>query len=303
MSSPAPVGYADAIDARDRLSQAGYLTDRAVATVAFLATRLGKPVLAEGPAGVGKTELAKAMATSLGAGLVRLQCYEGLDEAKALYEWNYRKQLLRIQAEADADWSATEATIFSDDYLLDRPLLTALRRDEPTLLLVDEVDKVDFEFEALLLEILSDFQVTIPEMGTVAAVRRPAVVLTSNATRELSEALKRRCLYLHLGFPEPQREAAIVARRVPEASERLAEQLVKVVASLRELELAKPPSVAETVDWARALVAIGVDTVDDPEAGAALPALLKHAGDVTQAYEHLGLSSGPAGVAGEPGRN
>lgn len=300
MSPSAPLGYADAADARDRLEQAGYLADHAVSTVAFLATRLAKPVLVEGPAGVGKTELAKAMADSLGAELIRLQCYEGLDEAKALYEWNYRKQLLRIQAERDADWDETESTIFSDDYLLDRPLLTAIRRTEPTLLLIDEVDKVDFEFEALLLEILSDFQVTVPELGTVAAARQPVVVLTSNATRELSEALKRRCLYLHLGFPEPEREAAIVAQRVPEVPEQLAEQLVKVVASLRDLELHKPPSIAETLDWARALVAIGVDTVDDPEAVAAISALLKHDGDVAKAHEHLGLAPGSAG---DPNRN
>jgi len=202
--------FAGLEDTSSRLESAGYLPDRAITTVTFLADRLGKPVLVEGPAGVGKTELAKAIASARGAQLVRLQCYEGLDEAKALYEWNYKKQLLRIQADSDRAWEDTKDDIFGPEYLLTRPLLQAITDDIETVLLIDEVDKVDFEFEALLLEILSDFQVTVPEMGTVAAVRRPFVVLTSNNTRELSEALKRRCLYLHMDYPDIEREKAIV---------------------------------------------------------------------------------------------
>jgi MoxR-like ATPase len=295
-----PAAFADLEDTTARLEAAGYLADPAITTVVFLADRLGKPVLVEGPAGVGKTELAKALATARGARLVRLQCYEGLDEAKALYEWNYRKQLLRIQADGAGavedvhhSWSETRDDIFSEEYLLARPLLQAIRDDVETVLLIDEVDKVDFEFEALLLEVLSDFQVSIPELGTVAATRRPLVVLTSNATRELSEALKRRCLYLHLDYPDLQREQAIVRSRVPEITEQLTDQLVRIVRSLRELDLRKAPSVSETLDWARTLLALGYDTIDEGVAERTLSVLLKHASDLEKARAHLKVPPRP----------
>jgi MoxR-like ATPase len=280
-------GFGDAADAAARLHDAGYLPDDAIATVVFLADRLGKPVLVEGPAGVGKTELAKAVAAAQGAELIRLQCYEGLDEAKALYEWDYRKQLLRIQADTTRAWEETHDDIFGPAYLLARPLLRAITAPGPTVLLIDEVDKVDFEFEALLLELLSDFQVTIPELATVTATTRPFVVLTSNATRELSEALKRRCLYLSLDFPDEQRERDIVASRVPEAGAALTASLVRVVRSLRGLELRKPPSIAETLDWARTLVALGVDDVDEGVLRSTIGVLLKHRSDVDRAVAHL----------------
>jgi MoxR-like ATPase len=257
----------------------------------FLADALGKPLLVEGPAGVGKTELAKAVATSTQAELVRLQCYEGLDEARALYEWNYKKQLLRIQAAGDGDsWESTHDDIFSEEFLLARPLLTAIRRSEPTVLLVDETDKADVEVEGLLLEVLSDFQVTIPELGTITALRRPFVVLTSNATRELSEALKRRCLYLHLDYPSAEREKAIVLTRVPEVAEALADQLVQTVRALRALDLRKSPSIAETVDWAHTLLALGLDTLDEDAVKATLGVVLKHAGDQAKAVAKLELN-------------
>jgi len=275
-------------DAAKRLHDAGYLADQATATTTYLAGALEKPLLVEGPAGVGKTELAKAVARATGADLVRLQCYEGLDEARALYEWNYKKQLLRIQATgADQAWEQTHDDIFTEEFLLTRPLLTAIRREEPTVLLVDEVDKTDVEVEGLLLEVLSDFQVTIPELGTVAAVRRPFVVLTSNATRELSEAVKRRCLFLHLDYPDAQREKAIVVSQVPGVDDALAGRLVEVVAQLRELELKKAPSIAESVDWARTLIALEVERLDDETVDATLGVLLKHASDHDKALKAL----------------
>jgi MoxR-like ATPase len=283
--------FGDVADVRDRLAAAGYLTDDAIATTVFLADRLGKPLLVEGPAGTGKTELAKAVATATNSDLVRLQCYEGLDEARALYEWNYKKQLLRIQASGgDTDWDATHDDIFSEEFLLSRPLLTAIRRSEPTVLLIDETDKADVEVEGLLLEVLSDFQVTIPELGTIEAARRPFVVLTSNATRELSEALKRRCLYLYIDYPGAEREKAIVKARVPELPEELAEQLVRTVRALRAMELKKSPSIAESIDWAHTLLALGLDTLDEAAVSSTLGVVLKHASDQARATSQLKLS-------------
>src|SRR4051812_6101743 len=282
--------FASPAEVTESLAATGYLADSATATTAYLAGVLEKPLLVEGPAGVGKTELAKAVARATGAELVRLQCYEGLDEARALYEWNYKKQLLRIQAAGDQEWDATHDDIFTDEFLLTRPLLTAIRRQEPTVLLVDEVDKTDVEVEGLLLEILGDYQVTIPELGTIVASRRPFVVLTSNATRELSEALKRRCLFLYLDYPDAEREREIVHGQVPDLDERIARQVVDTVGRLRDLELKKAPSIAESVDWARTLVALEIGDLDERAVSATLGVVLKHASDQERAVKELRLS-------------
>ncbi|KQS59942.1 ATPase [Geodermatophilus sp. Leaf369] len=286
--------FADVADVTARLSAAGYLPDAQIATTVFLADRLGKPLLVEGPAGVGKTELAKALATATSSELIRLQCYEGLDEARALYEWNYKKQLLRIQASQNSadggDWGDLHDDVFGEEFLLSRPLLTAIRRTGPTVLLIDETDKADVEVEGLLLEVLSDFQVTIPEIGTIVATRRPLVVLTSNATRELSEALKRRCLYLSLDYPSAEREREIVLSRVPDLAPALADQLVRTVRALRALELKKSPSISETLDWAQTLLALGFDTLDSDAVKATLGVVLKHASDQTRAAAELRLN-------------
>ena len=279
-------------DVRRGLRQVEYLADEGIAGVVFLAERLAKPVLVEGPAGTGKTQLAKSVAELTGARLIRLQCYEGLDESKALYEWNYRKQLLRIQAQrlgedSGATWSDIEEDIFSEPFLLTRPLLEAIRADDPVVLLIDEVDRVEVETEALLLEILSDYQVSIPELGTVAAKQVPLVFLTSNNTRELSEALKRRCLYLHVDYPELAREREIVLRHVPGIEHELADQVARIVRSLRSLELRKPPSIAETLDWARTLVILGIESIDAATATGTLHVLLKYRQDIERAAKEL----------------
>jgi MoxR-like ATPase len=277
-------------DVITRLREADYLSDIGIAGVVFLADRLEKPILVEGPAGVGKTELAKAIATVTGGRLIRLQCYEGLDEAKALYEWNYKKQLLRIQVdrEHETSWADVESDIFSEPFLLTRPLLEAIRSEEPVVLLIDEVDRVEIETEALLLEVLSDFQVSIPELGTiVGASRRPIVILTSNNTRELSEALKRRCLYLHIDYPSLEREKDIVRVRVPEIDEALADQIARVVRSIRSLELKKAPSISETIDWARTLIYLGRPQIDPTVIGETLHVLLKYQSDIAKARKEL----------------
>jgi MoxR-like ATPase len=272
-----------------RLRGVDYLADTNIAGVVYLADRLEKPVLVEGPAGVGKTELAKALSASTGGRLIRLQCYEGLDEAKALYEWNYKKQLLRIQAdrEHETSWADVEADIFSEPFLLTRPLLEAIRAEDPVVLLVDEVDRVEIETEALLLEVLSDFQVSIPELGTIVGKQRPLVILTSNNTRELSEALKRRCLYLHVDYPDVEREKDIVRVRVPEIDDELAEQVARVVRSIRDLELKKAPSISETVDWARTLLYLGTDEISPEVIGDTLHVLLKYQSDIAKARKEL----------------
>ena len=280
---------------REGLASVRYLADEGIAGVVYLADRLQKPVLVEGPAGTGKTELAKSVAQLTGSRLIRLQCYEGLDESKALYEWNYKKQLLRIQVERNeedkATWSEIEEDIFAEELLLTRPLLEAIRASEPVVLLIDEVDRVEVETEALLLEILSDYQVSIPELGTVSATQVPLVFLTSNNTRELSEALKRRCLYLHLDYPDLAREKEIVLARVPGITDNLADQIARVVRSIRQLELKKAPSVSETLDWARTLLLLGATEIDEAQATETLHILLKYQSDIQKAAKELSAAA------------
>lgn len=276
-------------DVKAKLASAGYLASDAIATTVFLASELGKPLLVEGPAGVGKTALSSAVAQSCGAELVRLQCYEGVDEARALYEWNHAKQLLRITAGQGESWDAARDDIFSEEFLLARPLLTAIRSEEPTVLLIDETDKADVEIEGLLLEVLGEFQVTVPELGTITAKHRPFVVLTSNATRELSEALRRRCLFLHVDFPDAALEQQIVQLKVPDLDATLGESLVRVINALRAMPLRKAPSVSETIDWARTLVALGADILDDEVVKDSLGVILKHQDDLEKARARLKL--------------
>lgn len=285
--------FADPTDVRERLSAADYLADEAVAVALFLADRLDRPLLVEGPAGVGKTELAKATAAAVGARLIRLQCYEGLDESRALYEWNYRKQLLRIQASplssgiGEAGWSSVEESIFDESFLLPRPLLEAIRAKDDVVLLIDEVDRLEVETEALLLEVLAEFQVTIPELGTLRAARRPLVVLTSNSTRELGEALRRRCLFVPLDYPLPAREAEIIRVRAPGVDERLADDVARFLQAARRLDLRKRPSISEAIDWARALAALGKLTITDDAIAATLPVLFKTRSDMETATRHF----------------
>jgi MoxR-like ATPase len=272
------------------LREAGYLPGASTALVSFLATKLGKPVLVEGPAGVGKTELAKALARYLDRRLVRLQCYEGLDEAKALYEWNYRKQLLRIQTEAgDTGWQDVQDDIFGEEFLLERPLMTAIASPDPVVLLIDEIDKTDQEFEAMLLELLSDFQISIPELGRIDAKTQPVVLLTSNNTRELTEALKRRCLYLWLDYPELEHELAIVRLHSPELDEHIARKLVEIIHQVRELDLKKPPSIAESIDWARALLLLGANDIDGDVFRQTMSVIVKHRTDLDTVAARVGV--------------
>ena len=285
-------------DVADGLRSVGYLPGESTALVSFLATKLGKPVLVEGPAGVGKTELAKALSKYLGRELVRLQCYEGLDEAKALYEWNYRKQLLRIQTEAgETGWDEVQDDIFGKEFLLERPLLTAIAAPEPVVLLIDEIDKTDQEFEAMLLELLSDFQITIPELGRIEATTHPVVILTSNNSRELTEALKRRCLYLWLDYPELEHELQIVHMHTPELPDVVARKLVEVVRMVRELDLKKSPSIAESIDWARALLLLGANEIDQTVFRETLSVIIKHRTDLDLVAERVGVKLEPASAA------
>jgi MoxR-like ATPase len=287
-----PENWNSPADTRDALEGAGYLADDRIAQIVFLASRLDKPILAEGPAGVGKTALALALAEATGRRLVRLQCYEGLDEAKALYEWDYHKQLLRLQSDEGAKWDDLEGDIFSESFLLERPLLTAIRSSEPVVLLIDETDRVEVETEALLLEVLDAYQVTIPELGTIEAVTRPLVVLTSNNTRELSEALKRRCLYLHIPYPTIEREQAILEMRVPDLPEQFAEKIARTVASIRQIPVRKAPSVSESIDWARTLLALGIEELDDAATASTLNVLLKYQTDIERTAKDLSLDLG-----------
>ncbi|MHB8380429.1 MAG: AAA family ATPase [Acidimicrobiales bacterium] len=292
LSSVPPVRFESPDEVKKLLAENDYLSDEAIASVIYLADRLAKPVLVEGPAGTGKTALAKAVADSIGARLIRLQCYEGLDESKALYEWNYRKQLLRIQAgrpegAGSEEWHDLEEDIFAEEFMLTRPLLEAISASDPVVLLIDEVDRVELETEALMLEILSEYQVSIPELGTIRAKQIPMVFLTSNNTRELSEALKRRCLYLFVGYPSVERERDIILSRVPGISSALAEQIAHVVRSLRTIDLKKAPSVSETLDWARTLVVLGRSEIGDEDAAATLHILLKYQSDIERATKEL----------------
>jgi MoxR-like ATPase len=268
---------------------ADYLCDDAIATALFLAGQMNKPILAEGPAGVGKTDLAKAYSRANSLDLIRLQCYEGLDEAKALYEWNYKKQLLRIQADRgeEVSWRELEEDLFSEEFLLPRPLLKAITSAGPVVLLVDEVDKADVEFEAFLLEVLSDFQVSIPELGTVNARQMPFVVLTSNRTRDLSEALRRRCLYLFIDFPDAARELEIIRLRVPGISEDLARRVLAVVRAIRKMDLKKVPSISETLDWATAVKVLGRDVIDEELISGTLSLLVKEQKDLEKVQANL----------------
>jgi MoxR-like ATPase len=277
-------------EVREGLTGAGYLPSESATLVSYLAYRLGKPVLVEGPAGVGKTELAKALSRYSRRRLVRLQCYEGLDEAKALYEWNYRKQLLRIQTEAAGTaWQDVQEDIFSEDFLMARPLLTAISVSEPVVLLIDEIDKTDQEFEAMLLEVLSDFQISIPELGVVEATTQPLVLLTSNNTRELTEALKRRCLYLWLDYPDAERELEIVQLHVPELPETLMRKLIEIVHMVRGLDLKKPPSIAESIDWARSLMLLGAADIDRSVFERTMSIIVKHRTDLDVVAERVGV--------------
>jgi len=277
-------------EVKEALAGVGYLADEPAALVSFLAQKLGKPVLVEGPAGVGKTELAKALSRATGRELVRLQCYEGLDEAKAMYEWNYRKQLLRIQAGgSQGEWEDVQDDIFSSDFLLERPLMQAIASPEPVVLLIDEIDKTDQEFEAMLLELLSDFQITIPELGRIEATTMPIVVLTSNDSRELTEALKRRCLYLWLDYPELEREMEIVRLHAPDLPETLARRLVEVIRMIRDLDLKKPPSIAESIDWARTLLLMGAEDIDQETFTQSMSIIVKHRTDIDLVAERVGV--------------
>jgi MoxR-like ATPase len=288
-------GFGSVTETKEALAQVGYLADEPAALVSFLAQKLGKPVLVEGPAGVGKTELAKALSRATGRELVRLQCYEGLDESKAMYEWNYRKQLLRIQAGGESGWGEVQDDIFSEEFLLTRPLMQAIASPEPVVLLIDEIDKTDQEFEAMLLELLSDFQITIPELGRVEATTMPIVVLTSNDSRELTEALKRRCLYLWLDYPGIEREMEIVQLHTPELPETLTRRLVEVIEMVRALDLKKPPSIAESIDWARTLLLMGAEDIDKQTFEQSMSIIVKHRTDIDLVAERVGVK-----LAGTP---
>jgi len=280
--------FEDVTGVRSGLNDVSYLADDGIAGIVYLADRLAKPVLIEGPAGTGKTQLAKSVAEMSGARLIRLQCYEGLDESKALYEWNYKKQLLRIQAENETrDWNEIEDDLFSEDFLLSRPLLEAIRAEDPVVLLIDEVDRVEIETEALLLEILSEYQVSIPELGTVEGNQVPLVFLTSNGTRELSEALKRRCLYLYIDYPDLEREREIINAKIPGMDENLADQIARIVRSIRQLDLKKHPSVSETLDWAKTLLLLGIEKIDADVATETVNVLLKYRSDIEKAIKEF----------------